>query len=198
MVQQPDMPNSVRAWRQMTDASACTDIHFLDAAKVQSGSDVTREQFDALRILRRRVDASRMTPRHFDDLGIADCSAARALLGGQPAWHRFLDAVVDRHKRATAALGMFALVLKNQRMACCSVEETAQSYNVVLRPRRPAQAAASDEDGGEEGDQDDADDEGCWEYGTATGGSVPFTWLNSDRKVVLREVEGLEQRGAVK
>ncbi len=38
----------------------------------------------------------------------------------------------------------------------------------------------------------------CWEYGTATGGSVPFTWLNSDRTVVLREVKGLEQRGAVK
>jgi hypothetical protein len=37
----------------------------------------------------------------------------------------------------------------------------------------------------------------CWEYGTATGGSVPFTWLKSDRKVVQGEVEELGQRGAV-
>jgi hypothetical protein len=37
----------------------------------------------------------------------------------------------------------------------------------------------------------------CWEYGTATRGSMPFTWLESNKKIVLGEVQGLKQRGAV-
>jgi hypothetical protein len=38
----------------------------------------------------------------------------------------------------------------------------------------------------------------CWEYGIATGGSVPFTWLRSDRKVVQESKEEMEEQEAVK
>jgi hypothetical protein len=107
---------------------------------------VTSEQFDALRVLRRTVKVSHMTATHFADLGIPDLRPAKALLEAHPSWRLFLNAVVDARQKATAALGMFTIVLKNQRMACGNLVVTTPSHTVVLRPRPFTRATAGDDD----------------------------------------------------
>ncbi len=145
-------------WLDDTRYFSCTDIHFLDPTLVNSGSKVTREQFYALRVLRRPIKAAELAAKHRADLGIPDLQEARDLLEAHPPWRLFLDAVGDLEQKASASLGMFALVLKNQRMACGRVHPTAPVSNMTLRTRPLAQVASErDED---DDDAPDGDDHG--------------------------------------
>jgi hypothetical protein len=142
----------------------CTDIHFINSKLVKSGSKVTRAQFYALRVLRRRFQRNEMDAGHLARLGISDLREARAILEAHQQWRQFLNAVEVIARRPTAALGMFAIVLVNQRMACGTVVFRAPTHTMTLRTRLPVRAR-SEEDGStaeidEDDDEDDEDDEG--------------------------------------
>ncbi len=175
----PKTPRNVSMWQHDTRSHPCTDIHFLDPKYVNSGSKVTSEQFYALRVLRRPTT---MTDEHLADLGISDLQEARDLLEAYTPWRLFLGAVDDVDKKPTAAMGMFATVLKNKRMACGNVVKPPPALNVTLRTRPQARAAyndgADDDDvgvGEEEeilGDDGEKDDDGDGRVGNDNGAGV--------------------------
>jgi hypothetical protein len=146
----------------------CTDIHFINKKLLKSGSKVTQEQFYALRVLRRRYQLDEMDAGHLAHLGIADLRPAREILEAHPQWHQFLDAVENVKQRPTASLGMFAIVLRNQRMACGTVVFKEPAPTMTLRTRAPIPAEPEEDDcdtdkDGEETDineEDGEDDEG--------------------------------------
>ncbi len=139
------LPQSLTEWNKVANpASSCTDVYALPARMVKSGSHQKRPQYNALRVLWRCRPA---LIRDFSVFGTLDWEQARRILDAYHPFHVFLAAIVPP-KPPSLAMGVFASVLLNQRMAC----------GWKMDPHPPLATAASGSSGNSQ--QDEEDDEG--------------------------------------